>query len=410
MLFGLALIACEEAPTDTVVELGPLDRTWVATIVRDPQAFTDAIADDRPGWILVHRHGLEGLAGQPTSAGARASDALADLHDDLARIEHHAWLRLGERWEERTGLPEGSALAFFVGLSAWDAGDTTTARGWFHRAGGATDDDVRAAAEVLADSSAGNVPPPEGNFWLQRVQAHLDARAMGDAGELADGATRPVLREHADDHERVFHDPMAHRTLAATHRATAGQASGLQALLFSGCPTLDDLKAEGCEPDLTFSALGLETGTADTDDAEAARAWVRALDAVLDPWAAELEDEAGDEGRELLGQLRLVPGFRAQVLLDRARSALLAAHPRQARAYAQLALDLEHPREVSPINAPGLYAALAEANLRTGHTREALDALQVLSDLLPTVSGVDELVGDLAVLEGLDRQGDSKEN
>ncbi len=408
MVFALALVACENAAEDTVEELGPLDRTWVATIARSPARFTDAIADDRAGWVMVHNHDLVRLEGNGSTAGRRGAAARAALHDDLARIEAEAWQRLGKRWEARSGLPEGSALPFFVGLAAWDAGDQETARGWLHRASGADDDDIRGAALALAGTPPGNAPSPDGNFWLQRVQAHIDGRGNGDAGDLGDGASSPVLREHADGHERLFHDPMAHRTLATAHRAAAGTVEGLAAVLFSPCPALDDQGA--CDAASVWQPLGLSLEAGDADEAEAARSWVRALDAKLDPWAKRLHDEVSDEGRELLLQLRLVPGFRAQVLLDRARQALRAGHPRQAQAYAQLALDLEHPREVSPVNAPGLYAALAEANLRTGHTREALDALQVLTDLLPTVAGVDELVGDLAVLEGLDRQGDSKEN
>ena len=57
-----------------------------------------------------------------------------------------------------------------------------------------------------------------------------------------------------------------------------------------------------------------------------------------------------------------------------------------------------------------LFAVLATANLQTGHTREALDALQVLVGPWPEVTGLDELVGDLAVLEGIHRSGDSREN
>ena len=63
------------------------------------------------------------------------------------------------------------------------------------------------------------------------------------------------------------------------------------------------------------------------------------------------------------------------------------------------------------MNLPGLYAVQATAQLRSGHVREALDSLHVLTGPpLSEAHGVDEIVGDLAILRGLDRQGDSKEN
>jgi len=48
--------------------------------------------------------------------------------------------------------------------------------------------------------------------------------------------------------------------------------------------------------------------------------------------------------------------------------------------------------------------------MRLGRTREALDVLVLLEGGYPEVAPLKELVGDLAVLQGLDRQGDSKEN
>jgi len=62
------------------------------------------------------------------------------------------------------------------------------------------------------------------------------------------------------------------------------------------------------------------------------------------------------------------------------------------------------------LNPPTLFAVSAAANLRTGRTREALDALEVLVGAYPEIKGLDETVGDLAVLQGLDRAGDSREN
>jgi len=160
----------------------------------------------------------------------------------------------------------------------------------------------------------------------------------------------------------------------------------------------------------TLTALGLSADLGAQDDSEAARLWVRALDQHLDAWQARRAETASPEAQELLDGLQLVAIYRSRLLLDRAREALKAEHPRQALAFAQLALDVEHARSIGPLNPPGLFAVLALANLETGRTREALDALEVLSASDPRVRGLDETLGDLAVLEGIGRDGDSKEN
>jgi hypothetical protein len=130
----------------------------------------------------------------------------------------------------------------------------------------------------------------------------------------------------------------------------------------------------------------------------------------MDPWRHNIGKELTDDGAELLDGLNLAGILRSRFLLALARYALVADHPRQALAVIQMAMDLENPRKIGPLNPPGFFAATAEAQLLAGHTREALDALQVLSDAYPELAGVDEVVGDLAILQGLDRHGDSKEN
>jgi hypothetical protein len=136
---------------------------------------------------------------------------------------------------------------------------------------------------------------------------------------------------------------------------------------------------------------------------------VRALDARLDAWEAEQVAAATPEGQALYRDLQLVPVYRSRLLVEQTRRALQDGRPHQALAIAQRALDVEHARSVGPINPPELFALLAEANLRTGRTREAKDALAVLLPGWPWLRGLDETLGDLAVLEGIGRGGDSKE-
>ncbi len=420
----LTATGCAPEP-EPVIEAGPLDDSWVAQVVSDPSQFTAALGDARAAWAALHRSDLAAAASAGGPAGVRAEVALADLHGDLAQLSALAWSATAETWEARTGLPEGSAISWFVGLAVLESGDAQRAAAWLTRASDADEAAVRQAASALLD--VGGLGPVDAgdNPLLRRYSAHLAARAPGgDPAPLVASATRPVHSEAARGGlERVFYDPQIHWTLADAWRPERGALpADLQGLLFSPCLTADDLAADRARQDgggapgsqcaraESWSALGLDTSPGADDDAERARALVRSLDKVLDPWAARLAESATPEGRELLEGLRLVPVLRSQALLSLARQALEAEHPRQALAFAQLALDFENPRDLSPINAPGLFAVLAEANLRTGHTREALDALQVLVEVFPETAAVDEVVGDLAILQAMDRHGDSKEN
>ena len=228
-----------------------------------------------------------------------------------------------------------------------------------------------------------------------------------------------------------LYDPLLHAALAASYRAKAAMAladqdlaeraagqPGLDLLLFGPwwsaadlqadmerAPSLDDAGAMGP----TLSALHLPA-VGEADGPQAPRERVRALDHALDAWTSARHDTASVDGQALLDDLRLVSQIRAQILLAWTRQALDAGLPHQATAYALLAHDVEHARTIGPLNPPRLFALAAEASLRTGRTREALDFLAVLQATLPTVKGLDETVSDLAVLQGLGRQGDSKEN
>jgi len=118
---------------------------------------------------------------------------------------------------------------------------------------------------------------------------------------------------------------------------------------------------------------------------------------------------ASDDGAALITEIGLIERLRAEVLVARARRDLRAGHPHRALATLSLARDVTS-REIGPSNGLSLIALLAEANLSAGRAREALDALQILTAARPEARGAQELVGDLSVLRGLDRQGDSKEH
>ena len=104
---------------------------------------------------------------------------------------------------------------------------------------------------------------------------------------------------------RGFYDPQIHWTLAEATRPDQ-LPGGLEGALFSPCPTETDLEAERqrllqggslgtlCARSETWSPIGLDTELRDTDDPERARAYVRALDKLLDPWARQLSEDASD--------------------------------------------------------------------------------------------------------------------
>jgi hypothetical protein len=154
--------------------------------------------------------------------------------------------------------------------------------------------------------------------------------------------------------------------------------------------------------------LGVGTNPHAGDDPVSAREEVASLDAGLSSWRESIVVDATAEGLAILDDLQLIGRFRQEYLTTRARYALLEARPRQALAYLDAARDPSDP-SAGAANSPIFWALLAESQLRTGRAREALDALQVLSGAHPEVLGLREVVGSLAVLRGLDRAGDSKE-
>ncbi len=170
--------------------------------------------------------------------------------------------------------------------------------------------------------------------------------------------------------------------------------------------------APGAECGAHRAALGLplappDAGSPDNPDQaqDVLAAFDRALSARADAWS----DGAGVEGRDLLEDLRLADVFRSRALVSLARDALLAGQPRSALVFALAARDMGAPRSIGPASPPELFALTAEAQLRAGRSREALDALQVLVQVDPQVLGLAETIGDLSVLETLNRRGDSKE-
>jgi hypothetical protein len=369
VLLALTWSACTGgSESESAVET-PLGRGWIAAVVREPGSFEKAMSGGREGWVALHRNDWPAAAAAGGTAAPRALDQLARFEDRLDGLSRWTWAELQAEWAARGSMPADSLFSRVAEL----------------------------AAKGLP--AEGGVPP-----LAERMALHRGIRDGGrTVDELRPALAQPLVREAIEGGERTFYDPMVYGTLAMWYRRQRGNEPLAEAALFSasltGAPTVAaDLEALGLHADFP------------TDDVDGCRQLVRDLDAQLDPWRLRLANEADADGRALLGDLRLVETTRARLLVELSLSATDQGHAQCALAWAELARDHQDPRAVGPVNSPHLFVALAAANLGSGRTREALDALQVLVTAYPEVVGLDDTAGALAVIESIDRRGDSREN
>ncbi len=424
-MFVLALtLACSGPPASTAPEVpGLLGDGWVQALVLDPTGFSAVVErDGRAGWVALHDSDWASAANiLPTGLpAARAELELALVDEDLARLSATAWPMLLARWRQSDSTIDASLLPLLSAMARADVGVVDPA---------AIEGDARAWVDALANPSADTLaalPKLADDAARTCLSAHIALRAGVD-DVLPDGCLGGT--PFGGDGAPTLYDPLVAGSQARLHRHRAEQLAGgplgpalqqggLDALLFSSWWSRDDLDADlAADPGLsnpgasgpTLAALHLPDA-GDDDGPQAARERVRALTVALDGWVEALRGASGDDGLALLDDLQLVQALRSRILIAWARAALHADRPHQATAYLQLAHDLESAGEVGPTNPPALFVLQAEALLRTGRTRQALDALSVLGDDLPGLSGAVETIGDLAVLEGMGRHGDSKEN
>lgn len=421
LLLGTGCTGEEAVSTLPALE-GPPD--WIVEVVRDPARFGALLdATGREGWVAFHandpRRAVDAFTGTDPAARrarARAEWQLALLYGDLARATDKATHTFLASWQARD-------LATTPGLQ-------TLAAQW--RGCGGLD-------RLGAGADATKLPPlfhAEAGYaeaLAARAAVHEEAKG-GKLDPLYEKAVLPVVVEPAEGFERSFYDPCVYHTLSEAWwgrtfetlgtedwkgaAAAWGGEAGLEGRLFAPWLTTADLEAElavagrpgvlgATQPSL--AELGVPREASVQDDVEVARDDVRALDKALDERREALLASAGDDGAALLTDLGLQHRFRQEWIAARARKALYEDRPHQAMAYLELARDVSR-REVGPSNTPSILALYAEAEIRLGRTREALDVLALLEQSHPEVKALSELTGDLAVLQGMDRQGDSKEN
>ena len=423
LLFG-ALSGCITSAPETTSEL-PLEALgWVAEVGQHPESFTALLADGREGWVAVHSHDYPAAleAFTPGSVGhLRARMALAELDADASRLTTFGAVQLFEAWKARGSLPEGPEAPLVAALAASCAGGDPGP--WAALVTSGPDKPI--AAHLLAGRSPrveGLPDTPVG----RRLALHARVESGESAPEvLVRASTEPLVAEQAGDFTRTFWDPCVASTIAARRIREATSAlqalepslsdAGLGARLFAAWPTAADVTRavnpddpEGWRALGTTSALLDRLGAPAGDDVETAREWLRRLDQALDHWGHRLAEGADADGRALLGDLGLVGRLRQEVVVVQARRALREGRAKQAWALLEQARD--STEDLGPSNSPSLFVLLAESHLRLGRPREAMDALQPLIAVLPYLEGTREILGDWAVLEGLDRRGDSKEN
>ncbi len=372
MIF-FVLAACQQAPV-VPPAAEPLDVSWIATVVREPSRFSSTLEQNggRDAWIAFHKNDWLNVHG--TVAGSvperRSRAELAAFEGVLWVAESEALLTLADGWKAHS--PD------------------TPAPKW-----------LLASAQRVAEL---NRDAPAADRWRAAAAAAgvgFDAEsAKPFAVDQADGAAADVLRGLSgvpleDELLGRFWDPTRPLALQRAYRSGAADEPagvGLPADLFGTLPE---------------SVMGERPST---DDVEACRTFSQAMDARLDAFDARLAGGASADGRALLSDLRLVAVGRSRTLTSLALDALLNRRGNCALFYAEQALDHAASREVSPVNSPTVFALIAAANVRTGHVREALDALTALRATYPETIGVIETIGDLAVQQGLDRSGVSREN
>lgn len=363
---------------------------WMGELFLTPARFSALVeGGPREAWISFYE-------GDPARAWQLATDPVlarrsaaeqARLYRALADLQARVWQELVPTWVARDPARAEGPLPFLGALAMAASGRAEAAR----QVPGLGPEE-RQFIEAVVGGPA--LPAAARGDRDGCLRASL-ARIRGEEGPPA----CPPAQELALGGGARFLDPLR---LAAEAAEWERRASGppepgatLAERLFDGNWSAEELSA--------LPPLG------PSDEPEAARAQGRALDRSLSAWTAAMKAQGDPEGTLLMEELRLERRARAQALLLLASAALDQDRPHQASALLMLGHDLEEARRPGPLNPPLRYALEADALLRTGRARQALDPLQALQPSVEALVTLTEPLGDLAVLQGMGRDGDSKE-
>lgn len=437
-LLAALLVGCTSTEPEVVSELpeagsetAPTKYGWISEVALQPDAFAALLEETgRDGWIAFHRHDYRAAADALTEPRIRARAHLAQsvFYDDLARVSGVAHEQLFSEWKERGTLPKGNDAPLVAALASYCSDGATTVS-WAQQL--RDGEGMEFAQALMGNRSPFDVHTVDP--FGRRFDLHRSALEGQEEGLLAVAKEPVIKRDEAGGFVRRFFDPCLYRTLSQTwanhmlsndgltgsswREMVVWTKEGLGGRLFAAWATAADLNTEAANAaapghvgakSALLRSVGIGVDAMPTDDPQQARDLVRLLDQALEKWNAHLRSLADDDGQALLSDLGLVKRFRQEWLVARARLALHNGRPQQALTYIEL--GREPGEKVGPANAPALMAVMAEAQLKLGRTREALDSLQLLVDRYPEVTPLTEVVGDLSVLRGLDRTGDSKED
>ncbi len=358
----------------------PLDVSWIANVVREPAHFSSTLEQNggREAWQAFHRGdwlnvrspvAADAQGAVPSVAEHRAWAELSVFEGVLDRAQGDALLTLAEGWAKHSpDQPVPKWLLASAQRVAELRSDAPTAEKWRAQAN---------AAGIVFDEAnpkpfAYDQPP---TLTIDAIRTCVGAAV--DNGQLGS-----------------FWDATGPAALQQRYKANASNVMGV------GLP--EDLFGPIAE--------AVMAARPSTDDVEACHTLVSGMDTRLDAWSAKLAQGATTDGAALLHDLQLVQVGRSRTLAGLAVDALGRHHDACALYYAEQALDHADARAISPVNSPTVFAVIAAANVESGHVREALDALAPLRGAFPEAAGVIETIGDLAVQQGLDRTGLSREN
>ena len=369
--------ACSER-TPVVPQTHPLSGTWVEEVSQHPERFETLMqASGKSGWTHLFSHEYrqaytafhtstpEGRIGR-----ARAAMEMARVYNDLAEIQ---------RWVVQKYY------------SSMEKNPRTTS--------GPNDQAFRIQAETCEQKAS-------------QVDATTDEKA------LIEQAMLPVMEDTSESGIlRAWYEPCLYVSLRKIWLERAQRVSVQTEL--SASPTAELALA------IFSSRIGSGSGETQlalerTPEDALRRYGLLPAPKPASPLASHLRDvtdsitrdgtilhtQAPELGRILLDDLALVNRFRQDLFLQFART----TQDTEQRTAILRHLSQSATAASPGAGVPGELSLTTKAQIKNGRTRESLDTLNRLHTDFPETLSLQEWIGDLAILESLDRYGDSKEN
>jgi tetratricopeptide (TPR) repeat protein len=393
------LMLCALATGCTDAQQGDISaapHSWVTAVAADPDAFNATIQAEKQGWIALHSNDPHEALTQYHASESPSPTRIRALFD--LNVLFHDLASLSQSIQKRTYLDTAPPHAQNSAIAA------ALCHGY----------------EFM--NTEPSSPDPVLDIRLSQHSALIDGE-MEPSKHLGLGEhplQYPEARRGYDPclfvtQRDYWSDQLLSEAKTSDWREAVSQISSP---LFSAWTTTsihtDDLENTDSPATIgafssALSALNMTDAQRIPESSEEARVQARLLGQAFDDEQIALKHRSDAAGQALVADLHLFHGLKQKILLSRARSALNNAQKQAALAYASEAIDISS-RVVGPQNSANAYIVLAHARVDTGRTREAMDALQPILKSHPYIRGVYEQLGDLVVLENINRTGESKEN